>query len=103
MITMLPGDVEAMVKLGRVFGLGLEGLSRNPSHAASWYERASEGGNSDAPFSLAQMYRHGEFTGMPDPAAAVPWLEMAAERGNVMAQTNLGNALMLGEGVVKDP
>lgn len=102
LVKALQGDADAMCSLGQAYGLGLKGLARNPAHAAAWYERSSARGNSDAPFCLAQMHRHGELGGMPDDVAAMPWLEMAAERGNVMAQTNLGNALMEGKGIAKD-
>jgi len=98
----LHGDPDAMFELGRSFGLGLKGLARDPTRAAAWYERSSAGGNSDAPFCLAQMHRHGELGGMPDEKGAVPWLEMAAERGNLMAQTNLGIALTQGKVIAKD-
>jgi len=60
------------------------------------------GGDPAAQFNLALCYKRGEGVEQSDSAAAAHWFLKAAEQGTALAQTNLGFAHYLGEGVPQD-
>jgi hypothetical protein len=69
--------------------------------AMYWYEKATEQGESHAPFNLAQLYRTGK-GGIQDKNRAVKYYTLAAERGNSEGQFSLGVMYFEGSGTAVD-
>ncbi|MCH8084365.1 MAG: sel1 repeat family protein [Myxococcales bacterium] len=57
-----------------------DGIARDPSESAVWFERAALQGLINAQFSLAVQYLKGEGVER-DPVRGFAWLEIAAARG----------------------
>lgn len=69
--------------------------------AMYWYEKATEQGESHAPYNLAQLYRTGK-GGSQDKKRAVKYYALAAERGNSEGQFSLGVMYFEGSGTAVD-
>ncbi|MGD9600864.1 MAG: tetratricopeptide repeat protein [Gammaproteobacteria bacterium] len=78
------GDARALLCLGVMYQLGL-GVSRDPAHAASWYERGALAGDRAAQFNLGLLYLNGEGV-TRNHEAAFGWLQASMERGHTRAQ-----------------
>ncbi len=73
------GSLSAQYHLGLMHARG-EGVSRDLSAAAGWFERAARGGHNHAQFILGHMYSRGE--GVPrDLSRAHMWFTAAAANG----------------------
>lgn len=94
------GDTNAQFRLGVAYDQG-QGVAKNQSEAAVWYQKAAEQGHAPAQNSLGSMYQFGE--GVPqDNIEAVRWYEKAADKGFGEAYTNLGYMYDGGLGVKQD-
>lgn len=105
-----PGSVEAsyvsdaFVKLSAFLKVGIkEKIRPNPgkareflSYAASYFR------DPDAQYHLALSYLD-EKEGKPEPRQATRWLTKAARKGHVMAQVTLGDLLLDGEKIPRQP
>ena len=95
------GHAEAQFALGAIYAMGVAGVARDATEAASWYRKAAEQGLPFAQSELGRMYFVGEGV-EEDHAEAVSWCRKAADQGEVQAQYNLGFLYYLGAGVPKD-
>lgn len=62
---------------------------KNYANALTFFQRAANGGNTDAQNNLGVMYHYGEGS-VKDYSKAAEWYRKAAEKGHVKAQYNLG-------------
>ena len=82
------GDAKAQYELGNMFYYGNKGVPQNHELAMAWYRRAADQGNTDAQFSIGQMYAIG--FGVPkNMSEALKWYQKAGENGNLNAQLKL--------------
>jgi len=77
------------------------GIGRDTKQAATWYERAAQGGNIRAMHNLATLLASG-LNGKPDYASAFRWYSEAAEAGLKDSQFNVGVLLARGIGTKQD-
>lgn len=88
------GDVEAQYKLGLSYyhgnNEGVNDIKQNFTKALDWFNKAAEKGNTDAMYSLGQMYENGDGVNQ-DYTIAAAWYKKAAEKGNDMAKKALNN------------
>ncbi len=78
------------------------GVAKDLSQAARWYEKAAEGGDPLAQVQIGYFYQAG--IGVPvDLVQAVHWYELSAAAGNPRGMENLGVAYIKGIGVQKNP
>jgi len=89
-----------MYNLGAMYYNG-DGVSKNLTEAARWYELAAAQGNVEAQFNLGVMFYNGEGISKNDNIAA-KWYRLAAEQGYADAQYNLGFLYSVGHGVPQD-
>ena len=82
-------------------GLGRSATSQDYAKAREWYEKAADGGNSDAMVSLGLLYANGQGVAQ-DYAKAREWYEKAAAKDNAVAMNNLGWLYQNGWGVAQD-
>ena len=94
------GDVQAQLKLGSMYELGL-GVKQDDVEAVKWYRQAAEQGHEGAQFNLGLMYETGRGVKQDD-FEAVKWYRKAAENGEKRAQFNLGVRYFNGDGVRQD-
>lgn len=93
-------DARAQYNLGLRYERG-EGISRNDTMAAQWFERAAEAGDTDAQRLLAFAYLHG--IGVPrNESEGIRRLRIAAEWGDAVARRQLGFRYVTGASVPKD-
>lgn len=93
-------DSRAQYHLGLRYERG-EGVSRNDTLAAQWFERAAEAGDTDAQRLLAYAYLHG--IGLPrKDSEGIRRLRIAAEAGDPVARRQLGFRYVTGTSVPKD-
>jgi TPR repeat protein len=86
------------------YNAGLVYLEADPpdyAAAARWFGRASENGNRDAIYALAQLTRTGQGV-PPDQRRATTLLREAGERGLLEAQVEYAIRLFRGEGAAAD-
>ena len=94
------GDVQAALALGALY-LNGDGVERNPSMAAGWFQRAADAGDAMGAYRLGDSYRLG--LGMQqDIAQARQWYERAADAGAPEAAFALARMYRLGDGVRRD-
>ena len=94
------GDVEAMVRIGRMRELG-NGVQRDMQQAANWYLKAAAAGNRESQTRIGYLYRSG--TGIKkDEKESARWFDAAAQQGDPVAMVEYGEALENGDGVKKD-
>jgi TPR repeat protein len=94
----------AFVALGTYFleGIKNSSVSVNPEKAAELYlYAASYFGDSNAQYSLAQLYLNGSGVDR-DERQAARWFNLAAEKGHAGAQALLGRMLLNGQGVPRE-
>lgn len=95
------GDARAQYYLGAMYQHG-HGVPRDPSTAASWYEKAARQGHTDALFTLGFLLYYGAAGLEANPAAAAPWLDQAAQQGNPVAQHLVARLYRDGIGLPED-
>lgn len=93
-------DSRAQYHLGLRYERG-EGVSRNDTVAAQWFESAAAAGDADAQRLLAFAYLHG--IGVPrNESEGIRRLRIAAEWGDAVARRQLGFRYVTGASVPKD-
>ena len=81
------GDAKSQMGLARMYYNG-DGVAKDDTGAAEWYQKAAEQGNAFSQYKLGAMYDKGE--GVPkDAAKAMEWWQKAAAQGNEAAQESL--------------
>lgn len=98
----LAGDGEASNRLGILFALGNQGVTRSLTFARYWYLKGAEQGNTQAAMNAAQMLRSGQ-GGEVDLHRCMNLLQMCAEAGIISAACNLGAMLMNEQGPGLEP
>jgi TPR repeat protein len=95
------GDAAAQLDYAERLAAGeLGGLPQLP-RALYWYEQAANGGEADASWALANLYRNG--LGLPvDYTAALGWYQKAAGQGHAEAMYDLGLLYTEGGAVAPD-
>ena len=73
----------------------------NFARAAALLEQRAQGGDAEAQYQLASLYRSGRGVAQDD-AAAFRWMKAAAEKGHANAQFNLAKMYLAGRGVAID-
>lgn len=87
---------------GAAYNLGVMAIQdKDFNAAAGWFSRAAGGGNTDADYALAELYRHGQGVAQND-AKAMDLMRKAADERNVDAQVEYAIALFNGEGTPKN-
>jgi hypothetical protein len=94
------GDALALYNIACLYDAG-EGVAKDSSEAARWYEKAASLGNPDAQFALGVNYDAGEGVAA-DKAKAAAWYRRAADQGHAAAMFNLGLMSRDGEGLPRD-
>ena len=86
-----------------VLSLQVESALRagNFDRAAELLEQRAQGGDVEAQYQLASLYRSGRGVAQDD-AAAFRWMKAAAEKGHAKAQFNLAKMYLAGRGVAVD-
>lgn len=87
------GNPTAEFNLALAYERG-EGVAKDPAEAEKWYTKAAESGLPDAEFRVARIA-----VSRNDWKTAVKWLRPAAAQGLPPAQSMLGTAYELGQGV----
>lgn len=87
------GDAEAELIVGLKYMTG-----GSDTNAAQWLERAANGHQAVAQYTLGTLYERGIGVGK-NPAEAVKWYQLAADQGNRKAMYRLGIAYAQGAGV----
>lgn len=99
------GESEAQARLG-AFHVSTCGGDKNVNEGIQLLERAAAHGNVQAQLTLGETYRDQAYregkAGARDMQKAVAWFEKAAVADDARAQNNLGVALRMGQGVVKN-
>lgn len=67
----------------------------------TWFQKAYENGDVDAPYEIALIYKAGSIVPR-DEEKAMEYFRLAADAGNEKAMLDLGNAYLSGEMVAKD-
>jgi uncharacterized protein len=94
------GNVEAQVRLAKIFAEGLSGRL-DLAKAAKWYDRAATAGNAEAQYTLGVMYLNG--LGIKkDYGKAFRLFREAAKAGSGAAQYMLGMAYQFGKGTMQN-
>jgi hypothetical protein len=75
------GDAEAQYNIGWMYLNGY-GLAMNDSLALEWWQRAAEQGHTDAIFSIAMLYTHGEGQVKKDMDKAIDYYLLALQAGH---------------------
>jgi len=84
-----PADQRAM---GLLRSRGARFLAANPAKAAYWFQKAADGGDSEAQLFLARALLSGQ--GLPrDPEGALHWAQIAADQGHPDAMVFAGDLL----------
>lgn len=94
------GYAPAFKQMGMILEKGIV-KDRNLSEAFKWYLKAAEAGDSDAQYTVAEMYQEGQGTRNSN-ELALQWYTASAEQGNVDALYSLGYAYERGRFVDKD-
>jgi hypothetical protein len=94
------GDRRAQYALATLYDAG-EGVAKDQTEAARWFEKAAMQGDADAQFALGVDYDTGEGVAA-DKARAAAWYRRAADQGHASAMYNLGLMCREGDGVVRD-
>ncbi len=91
-------DIYGFNNMGLVYMRGLGGTAVDNPAAFDMFTKAAEGGQPDAPFNLAVMYRDGLVSTGKDLGKAVEWFLTGLERGDALAGGNAAY-LISSEGV----
>ena len=92
------GNIKAQWRLAECYEDG-NGVPRNPSEAAKWYQKLADEGDAEAQYRLAVSY---PVRGPEGKTVVFELMHNAAEHGNVKAQMCLGSYYAKGYGVKKD-
>ena len=95
------GDDESQFKLGKIYGRGWLGVTKDYKQAIYWLEKAAQQGHVEAQSYLGRLY----FCTVgfkEDCEQAFYWFEKAAVQGDSDAQFNLGYMYFNGKGVKRD-
>ena len=95
------GDVEAQFKLGKIYGIGWIGVSKDYKQAIYWFEKAAQQGHAKAQSYLGRLY-FCTVDFKKNCEQAFYWFEKAAAQGDAEAQFNLGLMYFKGQGVKKN-
>ena len=94
------GLVQQEIELARVYFIG-DGVPKDATEAAHWYERAAEAGHTGAQNEIGYFYGAG--IGVPvNMERSAHWFQLAAASGSAQGSMNLGVAYLNGRGVPKD-
>lgn len=85
-----PYQANCYLQLGFGYQRGLGGLEKNLSKAREMFKKASDYGNSDAPFYLAEFYAQGIGGVSQSESEAFKYIKLSAERGYANGQCLLG-------------
>lgn len=94
------GHILAQYQLAQRYYVG-DGVARDLSLAALWFQRAADAGEPRSQLALAQLHAKGEGVSRSERWAAY-WTRQAAESGFRDAQLQLGRMYERGQGVSKD-
>lgn len=95
------GNAQAQTYIGRMYRKG-QGVPKDPSAAATWFQKAAAQGEWEASNTLATMYRLGE--GVPqDFQKAMQWYMEAAKLGVENAMYRVALMYQAGQGVQANP
>lgn len=94
------GEANAQEELGRAYQEG-NGVAKNPTQAAKWYQKAAAQGNAGAENDLGVLYLTGEGV-TQDKQEAVRWFAKAAKGRSPQAMFNLGASYYNGDGVAEN-
>ena len=94
------GDAVAQNFLGDFYKHG-QGVKRDYSTAAAWYQKAATQGYALAQSNLGFLYYQGRGVSQ-DYAKAAAWWKKAAKQGDMLSQSNLGVLYYKGQGVAQD-
>jgi TPR repeat protein len=83
------GQGDAMNEMGIVYLDGTAGMQQDYALAKGWFERATEAGDSYAPYNLARMYLYGRGVDTSE-GTAFEYLRMSSKRGYRVATCSLG-------------
>jgi TPR repeat protein len=99
-----PFVADAFVTLGGYYQNGIPGhVTADPNRARRFFAyAASYFGDSDAQYSLADMFLQGE-GGEQNARQAARWFKLAARKGHVSAQAEFGHMLFEGIGMDRRP
>lgn len=92
---------EAMNELGRFYDHGW-GVAQDYGKAREYYEKAIALGNLDALSGLGWMYDRGVGVPAVDHVKANEFYKRAVDAGDDQGMDNLGESLLIGEGIAKD-
>ena len=94
------GSLSAEIELGARYMTG-DGVPRDPTAAAHWYEKAAQRGEPNAQNQIGYFYQSG--IGVPkDLSRAMHWYQLSAASGDASAIVNIGVLYVIGMGVKKD-
>ena len=82
------GDVEAQFKLGKIYGIGWIGVTKDYKQAFYWFEKAAVQGDTEAQFNLGYMYFNGKGV-KRNYEQAIYWTKKAGTQGHADARHNL--------------
>ena len=92
------GNVNAQYALGKLW---LDSGTGSPEQAVAWITKAADGGRAAAQYSLAKLYRDGEYVEQ-DVGKTVELFTLSAEQKNEYAAYQLGRIYLTGQDVPKD-
>lgn len=95
------GDLAAMRNVGQLYRLG-QGVERDTTVAARWFERAADLGLANAQANLGALYLAGDGVEQ-DFRVAARWFARAAHQGHIVSQYELALLFEEGRGVERDP
>lgn len=98
----LGGDAAAQLELAERLAAGEARGTSDMARALAWYERAAEGGEADASWALADLFRNGLDVPL-NLDKAVFWYLRAAEQGHAEAMYDLGLLHADGTIIERDP
>jgi TPR repeat protein len=94
------GSLSAEIELGARYMTG-DGVPRDFSAAAHWYEKAAQRGEPNAQNQVGYLYQAG--IGVPrDATRAMHWYQLSASNGDASALVNMGVLYIKGIGIKKD-
>ncbi len=89
------GDIYGYNNMGYAYENGV-GVPRDIQKAISWYEKAAEGGQPNAPINLGMIYSQGRNGVAKDPKKAAQWFAMAARNGSSWGNVHLAEVYASG-------
>ena len=96
------GDSDAMQWLALLY-LGGDGVPADSATALQWWQKASDAGNAEAAYRLADAYVDGRYGLSKDLQQGFSYMKKAAEGGNAAAALRLSQMYRAGSGTHADP